>query len=110
MYQFETPSTARVTREAEALVIQWDDGELGVFPHAWLWENAPENLYFPGGARASAALALQEPGSPWSVSIEYDETLVISWAGLRDVSRYSLDDLRESVPGFASPELALAAD
>ena len=110
MHQFEAPSTAKVIREAEALVIQWDDGETGVFPHAWLWENASENRYFPGGARASAAPALMEPGSPWSVSVEYDETLIISWAGLRDVSRYSLDELRESVLAFASPELALAAD
>ncbi|MDE2844394.1 MAG: hypothetical protein OXN21_13585 [Chloroflexota bacterium] len=110
MYQFEAPSTARVIREAEALVIQWDDGETGVFSHAWLWENAPENRYFSGGARAYAAPGFQEPGSPWSVSVEYDETLVISWAGLREVSRYSLDDLRDSVMAFAGPELALAAD
>ena len=110
MYRFEASSPAKVIREEDALVILWEDGERDVFSHNWLRENSPESRLFADGARPATSSSDWDQPSPWSVYIEYDETLVISWAGLRDVSRFSLDELRESVAVVESAELALAAD
>lgn len=101
---------SRIIREDEALVIVWEDGEESVFSHAWLRENAPENRFPAPGRNAVPHHAFQDVASPWSVCIEYDETLVISWAGLREVNRFSLLELRNSLPIEESPELALSAD
>ena len=101
---------SRILREDEALVIVWNDGEESVFPHAWLRENAPENRSLFSGHNAASRSGEQLLPSPWSVHIEYDETLVISWAGLREVNRFSLLELRGSQPIVESAELALAAD
>ena len=103
---------SRVIREEDALTIVWSDGLQSSYPHFWLRDNAPENLY------PYAAEKLNEwsdgdsaaPCSPWSVSIEYDETLVISWAGLKEVNRFPLEELRSFAAIEESPELALAAD
>ena len=101
---------ARVIREEDALVIVWEDGEEGFFPHNWLKENAPENRHFLTCGRQGGSEDADFSFSPWSVSIEYDETLVISWAGLREVNRFPLEELRAAQPIIESPELALAAD
>ena len=110
MYRFDVPSPAKVIREEDALVILWEDGEQDVFPHDWLRENSPESRLFSATGRPETCSSPQDHASPWSVYIEYDETLVISWAGLRDVSRFDLDELRDAAAAFESPELALAAD
>lgn len=101
---------SRIIREEESLVIVWEDGEESVFSHAWLRENAPENRFPSLGRTAASHHAYQDVYNPWSVSIEYDETLVISWAGLREVNRFSLLELRNSLPIGDIPELALTAD
>ena len=101
---------SRVIREDDALVIVWGDGEESVFSHAWLRENAPENRFPALGRSVASPTGLHDVCSPWSVCIEYDETLVISWAGLREVNRFSLLELRNSAPIVESAELALAAD
>ena len=105
-------SVSRVIREEDALTIVWDDGQLSSYPHLWLKDNAPENLHPFTGEK------LNEWGygeatvtcSPWSIYVEYDETLVISWAGLKEVNRYPLEDLRKFASIVESPELSLAAD
>ena len=100
----------RILQEEDSIVITWNDGEQSVFAHTWLRENAPENRFSFGRAELDGFSDHTEFLSPWSVSIEYDETLVISWAGLREVNRFSLDDLRNSRPVVDCAELALAAD
>ena len=110
MNGFAAPSTVRVTRDEDALVLHWSDGQESAFPHCWLRENAPENRHPVTGQRLTSFLDRQDELSPWSVCIEYDETLVIAWAGLREVSRFSLDELRDSAADFDSKELALVAD
>ena len=110
MIGLDAPSTINVTREEDALVLHWENGEASAFPHYWLKENAPENRNpVTGKKMVSYGNRLGEL-SPWSVYIEYNETLVISWAGLREVSRFSLDELRNTADLVESPELALAAD
>ena len=104
------PSGVRVTRDEDALVLRWGDGEESAFPHNWLKENAPENRHPVTGEKLESYAGCHDVFNPWSVCIEYDETLVISWAGLRDVSRFSLDDLRGAYPIEDCPELALSAD
>ena len=106
---FSSPVT-RILREEDALVITWNDGARGVFPHTWLRDNALESRGFYGGECQDSWSGHCQALIPWSVTIEYDETLVISWAGLWDVNRFSLDVLRNSEPVIESPELALAAD
>ena len=101
---------SRILQEEDALVIVWDDGRQNVFTHSWLRNNAPENSLPFGRTELDSWSEHAECLSPWSVSIEYDETLVISWAGLREVNRFSLDDLRNSQPVVEYAELALAAD
>ncbi|MYC29399.1 MAG: DUF971 domain-containing protein [Chloroflexi bacterium] len=101
---------SKIIREDEALVIVWEDGAESVFSHAWLRENAPENRFLALGRSAAPHHAYRDVYSPWSVSIEYDETLVISWAGLREVNRFSLLTLKNSLPDVESAELALSAD
>jgi hypothetical protein len=103
-------SVKRVIREDDSLVIVWDDGEYGTFPHSWLRANAPENRHPLTGEKLASNSDPEAPHSPWSVSIEYDETLVVSWAGLREVNRFSLNELREYLPIVESVELALVAD
>ena len=107
-----TAPVARIVKEEEAIIV-WDDGEESVFPHSWLWANAPENGNFPAMHKRTSRAGDQDMLdmlSPWSVCIEYDETLVISWAGLREVNRFPLLDLRSCQPIVESAELALAAD
>ncbi len=104
------PSTIKVTRDEDALVLHWGNGQESAFPHHWLKENAPENHHPVTGKKLASYLDRQDELSPWSVCIEYDETLVISWAGLKEVSRFSLDELRNATLFIDTPELALAAD
>ena len=106
---YSSPVT-RILREKDSIVITWDDGAQGYFPHSWLKENAPENRNCFGRSKPASWSDCIEAISPWSVSIEYNETLVISWAGLREVNRFSLDALRNSELVIGNPELALAAD
>ena len=106
---YSSPVT-RILQEEDALVITWDDGTQKIFAHTWLHENAPENGFPFDRAESDGRSDHTEVLSPWSVSIEYDETLVISWAGLREVNRFSLDDLRNSQPLIECSELALVAD
>ena len=101
---------ARIMKEEDALTILWEDGELNVVSHQWLRENAPENRHPLTGERLANLGGDQSAASPWSISIEYGETLVVSWAGLREVNRFPLDELRRSLPTVESAELALAAD
>ncbi len=96
----------KILREDDALVLIWDDGAQGEFPHSWLKANAPENRKWCAGLQPSP----QTAPNPWSVCVEYDETLVISWAGLREVNRFPLSELKDSLPLIESAELALAAD
>ena len=110
MYGLTAPSSIKVTRDEAALVLHWGDGEESAFPHHWLRENAPENHHPVTGRKLASYADQQDELSPWSVYIEYDETLVISWAGLREVSRFSLDELRTASLFVDSPELALSAD
>ena len=101
---------ARILREEDSLTIVWDDGELNVFSHRWLRENAPENRHPLTGEKLATLDNSQGASSPWSVSVEYGETLVVSWAGLREVNRFPLGELRGSSSSVESAELALAAD
>ena len=78
-------SVSRVIRKEDALIIVWDDGQQSLYPHLWLRDNAPENLHPLTGEKLNEGHDFQSPCSPWSVYVEYDETLVISWAGLREV-------------------------
>ncbi len=110
MNDFAAPSSVQVTRDEDGLVLHWGNGQESTFPHHWLKENAPENRHPITGGKLVSYVDRQDELSPWSVCIEYDETLVISWAGLREVSRFSLDELRMATPIIDSPELALAAD
>ena len=110
MNGFAAPSTVKVTRDEDALVLHWGDGQESAFPHCWLRDNAPENRHPVTGQKLTSLLDRQDELSPWSVCIEYGETLVISWAGLREVSRFSLDELRSATLIIDSPELALSAD
>lgn len=110
MNDLVAPSTVKVTREEDALVLNWGNGQESAFSHCWLRENAPENCHPITGQKLSSFTDRQDELSPWSVCIEYDETLVISWAGLREVSRFSLDELRSATLIIDSPELALSAD
>ncbi len=110
MNNLDAASTIKVTRDEDALVLHWENGEAAAFPHHWLKENAPENRHPVTGAKLASYLDGNDELSPWSVYIEYDETLVISWAGLREVSRFPLDELRASTEFIDSAELALAAD
>lgn len=100
----------KIVREDCALVITWQDGERSVFPHRWLRENAPENRNPLTGERLNDSDVLRETPCPRSVAVEYDETLVVSWAGLWEVTRYPLSHLRGCSPAIESAELALAAD
>ncbi len=100
----------KIDREDCALVITWQDGERSAFPHRWLRENAPENWHPLTGERLNDSCVLQEAPCPRSVAVEYDETLVVSWAGLWEVTRYSLSHLRDCPPAVESAELALVAD
>ena len=86
MYGLAAPSTVKVTRDEDALVLHWGNGQESAFPHYWLRENAPENRHPVTGRKLTSFLDRQDELSPWSVCIEYDETLVIAWAGLREVS------------------------
>ena len=110
MHEVSASSVAKVVKEEDALTLVWDDGEQSVFPHSWLRENAPENRHPLTGEKLALFDDTRDAGSPWSVSIEYGETLVISWAGFREVNRFPLDALRNSQPSIESIELALAAD
>ena len=101
---------AKIQREEDGLTIVWQDGGVSVFSHHWLKENAPENRHPLTGEKLSTFDDTRELGSPWSVSIEYGETLVVSWAGFREVNRFPLDELRGFQPPIESAELALAAD
>ena len=103
-------STIKVTRDEDALTLHWGNGQESAFPHHWLRENAPENRHPFTGKKLASYAGCQDDLSPWSVCIEYDETLVISWAGLREVSRFSLDELRSATLFIDEPELALSAD
>ena len=104
----------RIEREKDALVITWQDGRQGVFSHRWLRENDLESRYAatlsPGGERTGAAGDYRPAPSPRSVALEYDETLVVAWAGAWTVSRFALADLQRYQPEIESAELALAAD
>ncbi len=104
------PPAAAVARIDDALVIRWEDGEQGVFSHRWLKAHSRYGS-FPSLIEAPNPFG-DDPGplNPWSVCIEYDETLVVSWSGLKEVSRFSLEELRNSLPVVACRELALAAD
>ena len=110
MNDLAAPSTVKVTRDEDALVLHWGNGQESAFSHHWLRENAPENRHPVTRRKLTSFLDQQDELSPWSVCIEYDETLVISWAGLREVNRFSLDELRSATPIIDSPELALSAD
>ena len=79
-------STIKVTRDEDALVLHWGNGQESAFPHHWLRENAPENRHPFTGKKLASYAGCQDDLSPWSVCIEYDETLVISWAGLRKLA------------------------
>ena len=103
-------SVTRVIREEDALIIVWDDGQQSLYPHLWLRDNAPENLHPLTGEKPNEGPEFQTPRSPWSVYVEYDETLVVSWAGLREVNRFPLETLRNSPAIIESQELALSAD
>ena len=103
-------SVKKVIREDDSLVIVWEDGENGTFTHSWLRENAPENRLPLTGRKLGTYTDPEAHHNPWSVSIEYDETLVISWAGLREVNRFPLDELRTALHIVESVDLALAAD
>ena len=110
MKEFAAPSGARIIRDEDSLVILWENGQESVFPHHWLKENAPENRNPVTGMKLVSCVEGQDHLNPWSVCVEYDETLVISWAGLREVSRFSLDELRRTTLVIDSAELALSAD
>ena len=110
MKDLSASSITRVAKEEDALTLIWDDGERSVFPHHWLRENAPENRHPVTGEKLASFDGPNETVSPWSVCIEYGETLVISWAGLREVNRFPLESLRNSHTSIESAELALAAD
>ena len=101
---------SKVIRKEDALIIVWDDGQQNLYPHLWLRDHAPENLNPLTGEKFNEGLDAQVPCSPWSVYVEYDETLVISWAGLREVNRFPLETLRNSPDIIESQELALSAD
>ena len=105
----------RIEQDRGALVITWQDGGQGIFTHEWLRGNAPENRYagtcLPGsGGKAGGAGGFWQTPSPRSVALEYDETLVVAWAGAWEVSRFALADLKRCQPEIESVELALAAD
>ena len=100
----------KIEREESALVITWEDGEQSAFPHLWLRENAPENRHPLTGEKLVDYFDLEETPSPRSIAVEYDETLVVSWAGLWEVTRYPLAELKSYQPMIESAELALAAD
>ena len=103
-------SVSRVIREEDALTIVWEDGEHSWYPHYWLRENAPENSHPLTGERLTKWGDSPVRCSPWSVCVEYDETLVVSWAGLKEINRFPLKELRNSAAIMVSQELALAAD
>ena len=103
-------SVSKIVREDDSLVIVWEDGQEDQYPHLWLRDNAPENLNPFTGEKLSVAGDGPAPCSPWSVYVEYDETLVISWAGLKEVNRFPLDALRNSPASVESLDLAFAAD
>ena len=100
----------RIDRDSDALVIIWQDGEQTSLPHLWLRENAPENRDPFTGEKLHYYRHPEPAPCPRSVAVEYDETLVVSWAGLWEVTRYPLAKLRDCEPEIESPELALAAD
>ena len=100
----------RTDRVESALVITWEDGEQSAFPHLWLRENAPENRHPVTGEKLTDYYELEKTPCPRSIAVEYDETLVVSWAGLWEVTRYPLTELRRGQLTIESAELALAAD
>ena len=110
MNNIAATSSIKATREEDSVVLHWGDGEETSFSHNWLKENAPENHHPLTGKKLASFADRQDEFSPWSVCIEYDETLVISWAGMREVSRFSLDELRGAYLIADSPELVLLAD
>ena len=87
-------AAVRVFREDDAVIVHWEDGEQGVFPHSWLKANAPEGRRFGNTGRPAGLLDERDECSLWSAYVEYDETLVVSWAGMREVSRFPLVELR----------------
>ncbi len=93
-----------------SLIITWQDGEQRALPHRWLRENAPENYSPVIREELTDYYDSQETPSPRSVAVEYDETLVVSWAGRWEVTRHPLSYLREYPPPLESVELSLAAD
>ncbi len=100
----------KINREPDALVITWQDGAQRVFSHRWLRDNAPENRHPLTGERQADFAGTEDIPSPRSFAVEYDETLVVAWAGAWEVSRYALTDLRYGMDIAESVELALAAD
>ena len=110
MVSASATSVSRVIREEDALTLVWSDGQQSLYPHRWLRANAPENLHPLTGEKMLDWGDCQESCSPWSVYIEYNETLIISWAGLREVNRFPLEDLRGHDGIIESLDLALAAD
>ena len=81
-----------------------------VFSHRWLRDNAPENRHPLTGEQCADFAGTEDIPSPRSFAVEYDETLVVAWAGAWEVSRYLLSDLRYGMEIAQSLELALAAD
>ena len=100
----------KIDRGESDLIITWQDGAQKAFPHQWLRENAPENRHPLTGEKLNDYYDFGETPYPRSVAVEYDETLVVSWAGLWEVTRYPLARLRDCQPIVESVELALAAD
>ena len=103
----------KIARENNALVITWQDGEQSAFSHRWLRENAPENRHPITGEKLTEGGEALEITCPRSVTVEYDETLVVAWAGVWEITRYPLAELRDCQPEFESLEsleLALSAD
>ena len=103
-------SVRKIDREPDALAITWQDGAQSVFAHRWLRDNAPENRHPITGEPLADFTAAADIPAPRSFAVEYDETLVVAWAGSWEVTRYALADLRYGFALEESAELALAAD
>lgn len=85
-------------------------GRKASLPTAGCATTPPENRHpITGEPLADFAAAADIP-APRSFAVEYDETLVVAWAGSWEVTRYALADLRYGFALEESAELALAAD